>query len=277
MNNNKTDIMSLFKKNNYKHTLDSNDKVILFNYVNIISEYLFHISENLHIQNKNYFKFIVNRGLNTIKHVFTLLLLYTKNIDLVTFHTKKSYLFYVEFIGQIGQDNHSYLQLNSKDAVLFVYKKTIFEINNDIKKNICHDNKNIFEYIYLFTNIYNQFVYNLIENMNTEQSKTMDYFMYTQKMTKKILEKIIKKNLSIEKKVKVCKIFLFYKDFLKVRDVKESVLFLNLCNTFLKKILKIDNVITKEKITKKIYNMDVNIKLKECNYNYNTFTNWIFK
>ena len=31
---------------------------------------------------------------------------------------------------------HAYLQLNSRDATLFVYKKTIYEINNDHKKNI---------------------------------------------------------------------------------------------------------------------------------------------
>jgi hypothetical protein len=40
----------------------------------------------------------------------------------------------VEFIGQIGDDNHSFLQLNSKDASLFVYKKTIFNINNEYRK-----------------------------------------------------------------------------------------------------------------------------------------------
>ena len=40
----------------------------------------------------------------------------------------------MEFIGQIGDDNHSFLQLNSKDASLFVYKKTIFNINNEYRK-----------------------------------------------------------------------------------------------------------------------------------------------
>ena len=29
------------------------------------------------------------------------------------------------------------LQLNSKDASLFVYKKTIFEINNDVRNRLC--------------------------------------------------------------------------------------------------------------------------------------------
>jgi len=40
----------------------------------------------------------------------------------------------VEFIGQIGDDNHTFLQLSSKDASLFVFKKTIFTINNEYRK-----------------------------------------------------------------------------------------------------------------------------------------------
>ena len=48
--------------------------------------------------------------------------------------SKQAIFYYVEFIGQIGEDSQGFLQLNSKDAILFVYKKTIFDINND-KKN----------------------------------------------------------------------------------------------------------------------------------------------
>ena len=51
------------------------------------------------------------------------------------FHSQKSFYFYVEFIGQISEDQHSFLHLSSKDASIFVYKKTIFEINDEIIKN----------------------------------------------------------------------------------------------------------------------------------------------
>ena len=66
--------------------------------------------------------------------------MYTKNIELTMFHSKKALYYYIEFIGQISDVSvhHSYLQLNSKDATLFVYKKTIYDINNfrsDEKKN----------------------------------------------------------------------------------------------------------------------------------------------
>ena len=55
---------------------------------------------------------------------------------MVYFHCKKAYYYYIEFIGQISDDSHSYLQLTSKDATLFVYKKTIFEVDNMVRKNL---------------------------------------------------------------------------------------------------------------------------------------------
>ena len=87
---------------------------------------------NIDIKEINeHFLFITNRGLITFKHIFNILCLYTKNFTLILHHIKKAYLYYVEFIGQIGDDKNTYLQLNSKDATLFVYKKTLFEINNE--------------------------------------------------------------------------------------------------------------------------------------------------
>ena len=46
-------------------------------------------------------------------------------------HSEKSILFYVEFITQIGDENHTFLQLNSKDAIIFLYKKTLFELDEE--------------------------------------------------------------------------------------------------------------------------------------------------
>ena len=42
------------------------------------------------------------------------------------YNCQKGYIYFIEFIGQISEDNHSFLQLNSKDASLFVYKKINF-------------------------------------------------------------------------------------------------------------------------------------------------------
>ena len=61
---------------------------------------------------------------------------YTKNLDLTFYHTQKAYFFYIEFIEQIYDDNVTFLRLSSRDALMFVYKKTIFDINNDHKKSL---------------------------------------------------------------------------------------------------------------------------------------------
>jgi hypothetical protein len=55
-------------------------------------------------------------------------------VDLTYFHCQKSFYFYVEFVSQISEDEKMFLQLTSRDASTYVYKKTIFEINNEFKK-----------------------------------------------------------------------------------------------------------------------------------------------
>ena len=125
--------ISNFKNfNSQFESLDVHDVIDKFTLV--VNEFLLCTSQNIIVQNEKYLLFIIQRGLETLKHCFKILFMYSKNLDLTLHHCKKAYCYYVEFIGQIGDDNNSYLQLNSKDATLFVYKKTIFEIDNEFKK-----------------------------------------------------------------------------------------------------------------------------------------------
>ena len=134
MNNEKK--YELYNLNNYKKNVKISDiNEYLSKYIDIINTYLIHSSNTVNIINDRMYLFVHERGLQTIKHIFKILLFYTKNIDLTIYHCKKGYLYYSEFISQIGEDSHSYLKLNSKDATLFVYKKTIYDINNNYKKN----------------------------------------------------------------------------------------------------------------------------------------------
>ncbi len=111
----------------FKHSLQN----ILREYINILNEYMQYFS--CHIEKNNKVKLnIVTKGIESISHIFTFIILYTKNLELTVYHTKKSYLYYNEFINQINDENNSFLKLNCKDAILFIYKKSIFEIN---KKN----------------------------------------------------------------------------------------------------------------------------------------------
>ena len=126
----------LYSLSNYKPSIENSVSEILNKFVNILIEYMRFISDKIIMKNKKYYCFIFERGVETLIHVFSVIFYYTKNVDLTFYHTQKACYFYVEFIEQISDDNVTFLQLSSRDATLFVYKKTIFDINNEYKKSI---------------------------------------------------------------------------------------------------------------------------------------------
>jgi hypothetical protein len=69
-------------------------------------------------------------GVNSLYRVFEYVLFKTKNIEKAYYYCQKTYFYYTEYMEQIHQSN---LQnsLNQTDAVLFIYKKTIFELEKD--------------------------------------------------------------------------------------------------------------------------------------------------
>ena len=271
----KSNKLSLLDTKNYNTELDANICEITESFYRIMNEYLFHITDNILIQNIDYYIFIIIRGLNMLKHIFNVLLLYTKNLNLSIHHCKKAYLFYVEFIGQIGNDNHSYLQLNSKDAILFVYKKTIFDINNEFRKQfeLKLNEKDKFKYIDKLTSIYTEILEFVINNENLKNEKKMSYIMYVQKMSVKVVNKIILSKKNILEKIDVCEKFIYYKKLLKTKDFKlDECLFFNLSNFFLKKIQTKN--ITKKQIYNKIF--DDKFKFNIENMSSLKFNNWLF-
>ena len=123
---------SLHNTDNFKQILDYNPNEILTKYNELLNEYLNYFIENNKIKNPNYLKFIVIRGIETITHVFNTILHYTKNLEITYLHCQKAYYYYTEFICQISEDQNVFLQLSSKDAIMYVYKKTIYEINREL-------------------------------------------------------------------------------------------------------------------------------------------------
>lgn len=120
---------SLRNGENYKQELETEPILIVKKVSELILEYFKFISENMKLKNSNFSKFIIIRGLDTLTSVFNFILLYTKNIDVTYFHCQKAFYFYIEFVSQISEDEKMFLQLSSRDASTYVYKKTIFEIN----------------------------------------------------------------------------------------------------------------------------------------------------
>jgi len=128
---------SLHNTDNYLETFHPSTLTtdILNKYKILVLEYLQFILENTNCKSDEIYKYIILRGLTTITHVFQITFLNTKNLNLSYFHSQKAFYYYVEFIGQITGEQNTFLQLTSKDAVMFVYKKTIFEIHNDYRKS----------------------------------------------------------------------------------------------------------------------------------------------
>ena len=125
---------SLSNIDNYKQHTNQSSTVAFSKYLNVVGDYLVQCSDNIHMTKTGYYKYVVSQGLKTISHIFLTLYLYTNNLELTAYHCQKAIYYYIEFIGQIGDEHHSFLQLNSKDATLFVYKKTIFEVDNAFRK-----------------------------------------------------------------------------------------------------------------------------------------------
>jgi hypothetical protein len=267
---------NIFEVKNYNAKLSVKTEHVLIKFKELINEYLYHLTENIIIQNKEYYLFILLRGLNTIKHIFNTLLLYTKNLDLTVYHTKKAYLFFVEFIGQIGDDNNSYLQLNSKDATLFCYKKTIFEINNEYRiKYILNENeKDKFEYINIFSQLTIELFKGVINNQDYIEDTKMNYMMYIQKMINKILDNLINLNEGIPQKLEIIDKYSHYKNLLKnKKDEMDDTQFFNLSILFFKKIQNKKNI-SKITLSNKMYNNRCNSKLES--ETALKFTNWLF-
>ena len=119
----------------YSETITASEFNIKKTYINLLNEYFVNILEKKKIKNNGYFKFIFNRGLKTINHVFIFLLIYIKNLPIIANESKKGYFYYIEFIEQIMDEDYNFLHLSSCEATLFVYKKTIYEINQNFRKN----------------------------------------------------------------------------------------------------------------------------------------------
>lgn len=264
----------LYNTNNYLKNLSMNNyNEYLSKYVDIINEFLIHSSTSFEVKDKNYYIFLHERGLDTLKHIFKQLLYYTKNIDLTTYHCKKAYLYYVEFISQIGDDTHSYLQLNSKDATLFVYKKTIYDINNSYKQKcfVTDKEKKIFELMNNVINIYEKLIITSMKK-NIDIIENKQTFLTIEKDCLKIINKFFIEKLVFKSYIDNCTKFLQFMDFLTIHNDTNYNKFISLCNLFLKKLIEKKKNVKKINIIMSTIESEKNLK----NFTSAKYINWLF-
>jgi hypothetical protein len=234
----------------YFSNLETNIIVIISKYVNIINQYLKICNDSIIIQDNTYKKFVIKRGINTLANVYKLLLLYTKNFNYSSFNTEKAATYYIEFIGQISDENHSFLELSSKDACLFVYKKTIYEIDNEIRKELVVDENlnKINKKLSLFINIYNNLLIRLLDN-----NSLIDTIKYSNTELQIIINKITKIYVENDDNYlfnKLESIEIFSKNF-KKNDI------LNYIEIFIKKIKKINTTTNTTELELLLLNNDL--------------------
>ena len=180
---NKDTNFSLQNINNYNKKIDCKSNEIIEIYSKIIIEYLKYIIKTITIKNNKISKFIISRGLNTITHVFIHLLYYTKNVDILHFHCEKAFYFYVEFVTQISEDDKTFLQLSSRDATNYVYKKTIFDINYEVKRTVVEETpetQNKLDVVNGYINIYKILTEKLI---HSEVFYSTDYAIHIDRVS----------------------------------------------------------------------------------------------
>lgn len=144
---------SLINTNNYNNYLISNLKEIINNYIHILLNYILLFNQKIDIDNNNIKLFIFKKGISAINHVFFLVLYYTKNLEVTFYHSQHSYIFYIEFIEQLNFNSSNYVKMTINDAITFVYKKNIYNLNNSIS-NISEQENQIFGQIEELLKIY---------------------------------------------------------------------------------------------------------------------------
>ncbi len=157
----------------YNKNLNCNLLDVYAKYGNIIKDYFNHFDNTINKKKyDNYYNYVFLRGLQTVGSVFNILLLYLKNLEVSYIHCQQSFLYYIEFIGQIGSDSSGFLQLSSKDAVLFVYKKTIFDINDEYKKKFktpTNKEKMILSFVEKYICCFNSIIDKLIDTIDINE------------------------------------------------------------------------------------------------------------
>jgi len=152
-------------------------------YMSLVAEFCAQAEDSIKVNKLEYFSYVSVKGLETLTHVFRMLLLYTKNLDLTIYNCKKALYYYLEFIGQIGDDNHTFLKLTSNDALLFVYKKTLFSVSQSFRKEFDGEDDseeklitdNLFTLTELFLSIFRKKVLNSREILTNTLRTLVDY------------------------------------------------------------------------------------------------------
>ena len=158
---------SINNTDNYNMSCNIDLRNIINKYMEYINNFFLLIKDNTYFKQYSYSKYLIINGIQTANHILNMLIIYTKNIDLTFHHIERSFIYYVEFINQIMINNGS-LNLNSKDASIFIYKKILYDIDDLNKKNMVFDieQDTRFGDLLELIGLYNNILYSYIDNFS---------------------------------------------------------------------------------------------------------------
>jgi hypothetical protein len=208
---------SLKNCDNYKPTLTNSSVEIYSKYIGIIQEYIIQSVGKICIRDDTYYKYVICQGIDAISHVFKMILLHTKNLPIAYYHCQTSFYYYIEFMEQLGENTNSFLKLSSKDATLFVYKKTIFEIDTElvkhsivkhsivkhsiVKHSIVKHSKSstntIMNNVEVLVNIYNSLLKNIICDFDFKQTDKHSVVTKIEQSLSKFSQNILNASISL--------------------------------------------------------------------------------
>lgn len=151
----------------YNSSLSKNDiKEYITKYCSVITFFISNMNVLNFYKSEAYKQFVTYNGITSLLHIYNLLILHTKNINLSYYHLQKSYYYYIEFISQINKEQHSFLQFNIRDAIMFIYKKTIFNIDKETTTQFIDiQNKLISKDIFNTCNKINHFILCIVDHI----------------------------------------------------------------------------------------------------------------
>lgn len=107
----------------------TNKQQIIETYYSVLHDFVKKIKSSEIILSSKHSIHSLSVGINAVHRVFEYTLLKTKQLDKAYYQSQQTYHYFIEYIEQVNT-SHITNGLNHKDAVLFVYKKAIFDIHD---------------------------------------------------------------------------------------------------------------------------------------------------
>jgi hypothetical protein len=160
---------------NYKGMFEDELDVVFISFMTIVNHFILFFSEAYTGKSALF----MSQGIRMLGHIYTILYHYTKNLELTIHHSKTAIIYFTEYINQItGKDDTMFFNLSLKDAIVYVYTKTIYLVPDTLReKHVLtvlenQQMENLQEAVSIYDNMIENFVlHNEFREMSTDNKE----------------------------------------------------------------------------------------------------------